>query len=172
MHPQDDSASPGAAEDAEHQQQLEYNGLISARTPPKKNCCTWKVASVFLVLVAVALIVTWQLLPAEEIVVKYLPKFDEPVNPYTGPEAGSPSGNGGGGGNGSEEGGIAVGMPPSQTPAGDIGTVIPSFMQCPEDGSDCCNGSPSNCKLRVDEMMFGLVHNSMSSEGEISIARI
>ena len=41
-------------------------------------------------------------------------------------------------------------------------------MQCPDASSNgselCCNGSPLNCQLKVNEMMFAMVHNAMSSE--------
>ena len=165
----------------QHQDDLEYNGLIAATTTidprtKRKNCCTWKVATIFLLCVAISLVVTWQLLPAEDMVVKWIPQFPEPENPYLGPEAGgeddnnASSGNSGGGGN---EGGATIGnLPPSQTPSdGDamtVGMEVPSFMKCPENsgggGELCCNGSPNNCNLRLSEMMFGLVHNAMSSE--------
>jgi len=139
---------------------------MATNSTPRKNCCTWKVAALFLVFVAVALVLTWQMLPAEDIVVKYIPQFEEPVSPYSGPEAGTPSSDGGvGGGDGDGSGGITIGAPPSQTPSDDVaGITVPSFMKCPEGGEECCNGSSANCKLRVDEMMFGLVHNAMSSE--------
>ena len=72
--------------------------------------------------------------------------------------------------NNGEDNNVAIGMPPSQTPGGDndMGSVsVPSFMQCPDEGNElCCNGSINNCKLRVNEMMFGMVHNAMSTEGE------
>ena len=78
--PQDQSAT-----------QDEYDGLKSL-TPssnsraqqPRKNCCTWKVATVFLLFVAVLLVVIWLMLPAEDIVAKYIPEFSEPENPYLG----------------------------------------------------------------------------------------
>ena len=96
-----------------------------------------------------------------------------------GPEAGIPTntdesgGSSGGSSNNQDDTGednnVAIGMPPSQTPGEDVdmGSVsVPSFMQCPDGGNDlCCNGSINNCKLRVNEMMFGLVHNAMSTEG-------
>jgi hypothetical protein len=146
--------------DLPQSQQLEYDGLIIETTPPtRENCCTWKVAAVFLIVVAASLVLAWRVMPADEIVAKYIPKFDKPASPYTGPEAGTPGENDGGG----------TGVPPSQTPDDTvddgIGTVQPSFMQCPEGGELCCNGSVDNCNLRVDQMMFGLVHNAMSSEG-------
>jgi hypothetical protein len=146
--------------DLPQSQRLEYDGLIIETTPPpRENCCTWKVAAVFLIVVAASLVVAWVAMPAEHIVARYIPKFEEPATPYSGPEAGTPG----------ENGGFGTGVPPSQTP-GDtvddgIGTFVPSFMQCPEGGELCCNGSVDNCKLRVDQMMFGLVHNAMSSEG-------
>ena len=69
--------------------QAEYDGLktlttSSNRAPPRKNCCTWKVATVFLLFVAVLLVVIWLMLPAEDIVAKYIPEFAEPANPYLG----------------------------------------------------------------------------------------
>ncbi len=123
------------------------------------NCCTWKVASIFLLLVASSLVVTWKVLPFDDIVANYIPEFDEPASPYTGPEAGGDATGGGG--------------TTDQIPDGDdngaddetIGTYVPSFMACPNDGSLCCNGSADNCVLPINEMMFGLVHNAMSSEG-------
>jgi len=140
---------------------LEHDGLIMATKPKQRgNCCTWKVATAFLFMVAIGLVVTWQLLPAEDIVAKYIPQFEEPMSPYTGPEAGIPSSDGGD----IDNGGISIDDPPSQNPSDDIGVVVPSFMKCPEGDEECCNGSTDNCKLRVDEMMFGLVHNAMSSE--------
>ena len=150
----------GSSDNHLPQSQLEYDGLIIETTPPpRENCCTWKVAAVFLVVVAASLVLAWVVMPAEEIVAKYIPKFEEPATPYSGPEAGMPGENSGGG----------TGVPTSQTPDDtvddEIGTVIPSFMQCPEGGELCCNGSVDNCKLRVDQMIFGLVHNAMSSEG-------
>lgn len=148
-------------DDLPQSQQSEYDGLkLETTTQPRENCCTWKMAAVFLIIVAASLVLAWVVLPAEDIVAKYVPHFDEPANPYNGPEAGTPGENSGGGSDSD--------VPPGQTPddgEGDlIGTVVPSFMQCPE-GELCCNGSVDNCKLRVDEMMFGLVHNAMASEG-------
>ena len=98
-----------------------------------------------------------------------------------GPEAGIPTntdergGSSGGSSNNQEDdsgedNNVAIGMPPSQTPGEDdnMGVSVPSFMQCPDGGNDlCCNGSINNCKLRVNEMMFGMVHNAMSTEGEL-----
>ena len=98
-----------------------------------------------------------------------------------GPEAGIPTntdesgGSSGGSSNNQDDSGednnVAIGMPPSQTPGedDDMGSVsVPSFMQCPDGGNElCCNGSINNCKLRVNEMMFGMVHNAMSTEGEL-----
>lgn len=101
---------------------------------------------------------------------KYIPQFPEPENIYIGPEAGSDADNGVSPtpSSGAGDGGFTIGLPPSQAPGndnnGEVGIAVPSFMKCPEDGGLCCNGSPDNCKLRVDEMMFGLVHNAMSSE--------
>jgi len=178
-----------AQDQSEAQQQLEYDNLIlstsSSSNQPKKNCCTWKIASLFLVCVAVGLVVVWVILPAEDIVAKYIPQFDEPDNPYQGPEAGGEqttswgdidnnnsqdcSGNGGG---------ISIGMPEEEGVNNDSGLIVPSFMTCPSnkefrmtaEGDElCCNGSVSNCKLRVNEMMFGMVHNAMSSEGMIGL---
>ena len=78
--PQDQSAT-----------QAEYDGLKpltmssnSRSQQPRKNCCTWKVATVFLLFVAVLLVVIWLMLPAEDIVAKYIPEFSEPENPYLG----------------------------------------------------------------------------------------
>ena len=69
----------------------------------------------FLFCVALSLILTGVFLPAEGIIIAYLPKFDPPANPYTGPEAGTeadrkspPPGT-----TGKD---VAVGIPPS--PAG------------------------------------------------------
>lgn len=110
---------------------------------PKKNCCGWKVATVFLFCVALSLIVTGVLLPVEDIIISYLPKFDEPANPYTGPEAGSEADRKsplpGTTGNG-----IADGLPPPPAAGGDssIGTVVPKFMACPTDASLCCMDRP------------------------------
>ena len=96
-----------------------------------------------------------------------------------GPEAGIPTntdesgGSSGGSSNNQDDGednNVAIGMPPSQTPGedDDMGLSVPSFMQCPDEGNElCCNGSINNCKLRVNEMMFGMVHNAMSTEGEL-----
>ena len=143
----------------------ELERLVS---PPKKNCCTWYVASAFLVLIAIGLVVSWQLLPAEDIVVKYLPKFEEPENPYMGPEAGYPEDGGDkdvGDGENSDDTFNNMGNLPGENPDDgyEIGTTIPSFMKCP-DGESCCNGSPLNCQLKVNEMMFAMVHNAMSTE--------
>mmetsp|Transcript_17617 Transcript_17617/g.38167 ORF Transcript_17617/g.38167 Transcript_17617/m.38167 type:complete len:449 (-) Transcript_17617:70-1416(-) len=158
--------SPSAEED---RHQLEYSGLM-VRSPPRKNCCTWKVAAVFLFFVAGALVVTWLMLPAEEIVAKYIPRFEEPAVRYSGPEAGAPSPPSSSGGNSEDDGnggggiGIDIDIPPEEESLTMVGTTVPSFMRCPEEGGSCCNGSPANCILRLDQMMFGLVHNSMSAE--------
>lgn len=113
-------------------------------------------ATLFLFSVALSLILTGVFLPAEGIIIAYLPKFDAPANPYTGPEAGSDADKKSSlpGTTGND---VAVGLPPS--PAGEdssIGKEVPNFMQCPTDASLCCNGSPLNCGLRVDQMMFGV----------------
>ena len=85
-------------DDAAHDQsatQAEYDGLKSLTTSsnsraqqPRKNCCAWKVATVFLLFVAVLLVVIWLMLPAEDIVAKYIPEFSEPENPYLGEHKG------------------------------------------------------------------------------------
>ena len=162
------SSRPQDQEDVElhhEQQEVEYDDLLTTEATsayPRKNCCTWKVATLFLVLVATSLVLIWIALPTEDIVAKYIPQFEAPENPYTGPEAGAPTTSG--------NGGIIIGMPPSQSPGenGSVddtsGSTVPSFMQCPEGDGTCCNGSTSNCKIPVNKMMFGMVHNAMSSE--------
>uniref|UniRef100_A0A7S3Q815 Phosphatidylinositol-specific phospholipase C X domain-containing protein n=2 Tax=Chaetoceros debilis TaxID=122233 RepID=A0A7S3Q815_9STRA len=35
-----------------------------------------------------------------------------------------------------------------------------NFNQCPDDGSECCNGLESNCDLRINEMLYATVHNA------------
>ncbi|KAL7551172.1 hypothetical protein ACHAWF_014372 [Thalassiosira exigua] len=143
--------------------QLEYDRLL-ASSKPRRNCCTWKVAAVFLAFVAAGLVLTWQMLPAEDIVARYIPQFEEPANPYEGPEAGAPFVPEKPDANSEDGGGIDIGVPSDAADAVAAGTVVPSFMRCPEGDELCCNGSPANCGLRLDQMMFGLVHNSMSSE--------
>lgn len=154
-----DPRLPQAHHDHQQQQHQQppleyYDGLIGHQNRP--NCCTWKVATLFLFIVAASLVTAWVALPADDIVAKYIPKFDAPASPYAGPEAGIPGENGGSGS------GIN-----SQTTNMDntgIGTVVPGFMQCPSNNKQCCNGSTANCGLRVDQTMFALVHNAMSSE--------
>ena len=136
----------------------EYGRLVS---PPTKNRCTILVASIFLVLVVVALIVTWVVFPTEEIVVKFLPKFDAPASPYTGPEPGSDATDTN---NSGQEGEIGTAFD-NEEPIDDGYTSIPSFMTCPSSSSElCCNGSTLNCQLKVNEMMFGTLHNAMAAE--------
>jgi hypothetical protein len=157
---------PQAHHDQQQQEQqqqppLEYDGLIGQQQQQHQNqpnCCTWKVATLFLFIVAASLVSAWVVLPAEDIVAKYIPKFDAPTSPYVGPEAGIPGENDGS--SNSQIGG-ATNLDDSG-----IGTVVPTFMQCPTNNNNkqCCNGSTTNCALRVDQMMFALVHNAMSSE--------
>lgn len=160
-----DPRLPQAHHDQQQQQQqqppLEYGGLIGQQHHQNQpNCCTWKVATIFLFIVAASLVTAWVALPAEDIVAKYIPKFDAPSSPYVGPEAGIPGENdGSGGGSNSQTGGT------TNIDDSGIGTVVPGFMQCPTNNNkQCCNGSVANCALRVDQMMFALVHNAMSSE--------
>jgi len=103
----------------------------------------------------------------------YLPKFDAPENPYTGPEAGMVGGEGYGngtmgGGSGGMTDDLFGNVDMTTTTENEApGTVVPSFMTCPsssDNNQQCCNGSPANCPLPLDEMMFGMVHNAMSSE--------
>ncbi len=131
--------------------------------PPKKNRCTLPVASFSLVLVAVSLIVTWQVFPTEEIVVKYLPKFEAPATPYTGEETPGTVSFDNDENNGQE--GIEIDIPlENEVPISDA-TTVPSFMKCPTDSDElCCNGSPENCQLKVNETMFATLHNAMSTE--------
>ena len=166
-HQQYDNASTqNASQNSTHSNDMEddeYNGRLVS--PPKKNRCTLPVASFFLVLVAVALIVTWQVFPTEEILVKFLPKFEAPASPYTGEEAGTSTTSDNNGNNDNGDGAIEIDIPlETEVPISDV-TSIPSFMQCPT-GSDelCCNGSPQNCQLKVNEMMFATLHNAMSTE--------
>ena len=111
------------------------------------------------------------MLPAEDIVARYIPQFDEPVSPYLGPEAGLPTKGDSQSGSGSG-GDISIGTlfdddeESNNNDNNDVGLVVPSFMTCPNNNELCCNGSTKNCNLRVNEMMFGMVHNAMSSEGE------
>jgi hypothetical protein len=152
----------------------DFSTLVLHSTPPKKNCCTRPIASFFLLLVASALIATWQLFPAEEIAKTYIPKFDAPANPYTGPEAGSPGGEAfnasGGGGisfiNDDILGDFDINLPGfnDDSTNNSSSVTVPSFMTCPDDGSICCNGSTDNCVLTVNQMMFTMVHNAMAAE--------
>ena len=151
----------------------EYSTLVLRSSPPKKNCCTRPVASVFLLLVAAGLITAWQLLPAEEIAKTYIPKFDAPENPYTGPEAGAPGGEAFNASDAGFLGDVSLGDFDINLPgvsfggdndAGTSNVVVPSFMTCPSNNNLCCNGSASNCVLRVDQMMFSMVHNANAAE--------
>mmetsp|Transcript_15210 Transcript_15210/g.31011 ORF Transcript_15210/g.31011 Transcript_15210/m.31011 type:complete len:423 (-) Transcript_15210:163-1431(-) len=152
-----------------HENQNSEAELERLVSPPPQNCCTWYVAAAFLVLLAISLIVTWTMLPAEDIVMKYLPHFDEPENPYLGPEAGDPldgrEDDLDGGEASADDDLVDIGDLPEEVADGnyEIGTTVPTFMRC-ADGEECCNGSSSNCDLRLNEMMFGMVHNSMSTE--------
>ncbi|KAL7489944.1 hypothetical protein ACHAW6_015680 [Cyclotella cf. meneghiniana] len=149
----------------------EFSTLVRT-SPPAKNCCTRPVAAVFLLLVASALITAWQLFPAEEIAKTYIPKFEAPRNPYTGIEAGAPGGenfNGSDSGFGFNDdlfGEFNVNLPGIGTGGGTddwtSGGAVPSFMTC--QSQECCNGSSDNCILRVDQMMFTMVHNAMATE--------
>jgi hypothetical protein len=160
-----DSASINASQDSNHSNVMgtdddEYDRLVS---PPKKNRCTVLVASIFLVLVAVALVVTWQVFPTEDVVVMFLPKFNPPASPYTGEEAGTTTSDN----NIDYKGGGAIDIDiplETEVPNSDV-TSIPSFMTCPTDSEQlCCNGSPQNCQLKVNEMMFATLHNAMATE--------
>ena len=155
----------------------DLRAFLNAPERPAANCCTRPVAAAFLLCVAVALVVTWQVLPLEDLVASYLPQFDEPTVPYTGKEAGTldaplSGGAADDGGAGEDDGGdegdgdeVVVELPPDN--AERPGTSVPEFMACPTGGGRrCCNGAVDNCGLRVDQMLFGMVHNAMSSEGE------
>mmetsp|Transcript_778 Transcript_778/g.1469 ORF Transcript_778/g.1469 Transcript_778/m.1469 type:complete len:225 (+) Transcript_778:563-1237(+) len=147
-----------------HENQNSEAELERLVSPPPQNCCTWYVAAAFLVLLAISLIVTWTMLPAEDIVMKYLPHFDEPENPYLGPEAGDPldgrEDDLDGGEASADDDLVDIGDLPEEVADGnyEIGTTVPTFMRC-ADGEECCNGSSSNCDLRLNEMMFGMVHS-------------
>jgi len=153
----------------------DLRAFLDAPERPAANCCTRPVAAAFLLFVAVALVVTWQVLPLEDLVASYLPQFDEPTVPYTGKEAGTldaplSGGAADDGGAGEDDGGdegdgdeVVVELPPDN--AERPGTSVPEFMACPTGGGRrCCNGAVDNCGLRVDQMLFGMVHNAMSSE--------
>mmetsp|Transcript_5809 Transcript_5809/g.12329 ORF Transcript_5809/g.12329 Transcript_5809/m.12329 type:complete len:462 (-) Transcript_5809:456-1841(-) len=157
---QDNASIQNASQNSTHSDD-ELGRLVS---PPKKNRCTLPVASFSLVVVAVALIVTWQVFPTEEIVVKFLPKFEAPASPYMGEEAPGTATSDSDQNNG--DGGIDIDIPlENEVPISDA-TSVPSFMKCPIDSIDelCCNGSPQNCELRVNETMFATLHNAMSTE--------
>ena len=143
----------------------DFSRLVS---PPEKNRCTVPVAAFFLSMVAVSLIVTWQLLPKENIVVKFLPKFEAPDNPYTGEEAGPDATTfDGNQNNGGADINIDVPME-NEVPISDAITV-PSFMKCNDSDELCCNGSAQNCQLKVNETMIATLHNAMSTkEGDFS----
>lgn len=42
------------------------------------------------------------------------------------------------------------------------------FMQCPSDGSECCNGLPSNCDLRPNQALWATLHNANHDEKLLS----
>ena len=119
---------------------------------------------------ASALIAAWQLLPAEEIAKSYIPKFEEPRVPYTGIEAGAPGGeafnasSSGFGLNDDLFGNVNVDIPGFRgSTDDDSGSfTVPEFMTC--DSDECCNGSAANCVLRVDQMMFSMVHNANAAK--------
>eukprot|EP00984_Skeletonema_dohrnii_P014784 scaffold6278_cov135-Skeletonema_dohrnii-CCMP3373.AAC.13 len=156
---QDNASIQNASQNSTHSDD-ELGRLVS---PPKKNRCTLPVASFSLVVVAVALIVTWQVFPTEEIVVKFLPKFEPPAKPYMGEEAPGTATSDNDQNNG--DGGIDIDIPlENEVPISDA-TSVPSFMKCPIDSDElCCNGSPQNCELKVNETMFATLHNAMSTE--------
>lgn len=163
MPPSSSKRSRHPQSQSHEQQQLEFNGLVIHTSELREpNCCTWKVATAFLFLVAALLVTAWIALPAEDIVAKYIPTFDEPANPYTGPEAGENVAVAGDGGSGQ----TTTASDGGEDETSGVGTYVPPFMQCPngQEQQQCCNGSVDNCVLRVDQMMFGLVHNAMASE--------
>uniref|UniRef100_A0A7S4NC52 Phosphatidylinositol-specific phospholipase C X domain-containing protein n=1 Tax=Odontella aurita TaxID=265563 RepID=A0A7S4NC52_9STRA len=112
----------------------------------KSRCrCTWPLAIAFLLTLAVTVILIFALGPIEQGVSKAMPHF-EPINfkdDFTNP--------------------LPSTIAPSASP---VETTDPTyeFMQCPNDGGKCCNGLESNCDLRLNETVFAVAHNAMSTE--------
>eukprot|EP00594_Rhizosolenia_setigera_P011865 CAMPEP_0178967480 /NCGR_PEP_ID=MMETSP0789-20121207/17623_1 /TAXON_ID=3005 /ORGANISM="Rhizosolenia setigera, Strain CCMP 1694" /LENGTH=398 /DNA_ID=CAMNT_0020653105 /DNA_START=78 /DNA_END=1274 /DNA_ORIENTATION=+ len=109
------------------------------------GCCTWPYAIAFLLLCIIAGILTWLLVPWDELIGDYLPTFDSPGNlPPLNQDTDAPS--------------------PSPTMNPTFAKL--PFSKCGSDEGDkmCCNGLESNCQKRINEIMYATSHNAMSSE--------
>jgi hypothetical protein len=42
-------------------------------------------------------------------------------------------------------------------------TPLLAQQSCPDAGETCCNGFPNLCAMPVNEILFGMAHNAMSS---------
>mmetsp|Transcript_47979 Transcript_47979/g.88980 ORF Transcript_47979/g.88980 Transcript_47979/m.88980 type:complete len:260 (-) Transcript_47979:149-928(-) len=119
--------------------------LKSSNASRDKSCCTWPLAIAFLVSLAVTVILVLALGPLEQGVSKAMPNF-EPVDF----------------GDDQLPGLVPSTNAPSTSPVFDEPQY--EFIQCLDNGGECCNGREGNCELRLNEMLFAMAHNAMSTE--------
>jgi len=112
----------------------------------KRGWCTWPIATAFLLSLAATIILILALGPIEEGVSRAMPDF-QPID-FNDDEF---------------SGFIPDDSTPTESPGMESDMSF-TFMQCPDEGRECCNGLESNCKLRLNEMFFAVAHNAMSTE--------
>ena len=124
------------------------------RREEKESCCTWPRILLLVILLIVAGLLVWKLVPWDDTINDALNKVPIP---------GDNSGNYGT----DEDSGIPNKLTTlyptvSPTPA----STQYQFMQCDPENTgqtDCCNGLEGICDLRVDEVMYATLHNGMAT---------
>lgn len=121
-------------------------GTNGGSAPPKKrSCCkTTLILGVLLCLVVAGGILIWQLLPEEQ-----KAQLQGILNQTTGTDGDTDEGGGGSSGGGSEDAPTA----PAKF----------EFNRCAADATSCCNGVETLCDVPASDVMFGMVHNAMST---------
>jgi hypothetical protein len=123
---------------------------LGKREPPKdsegSSCCTWSRIILMVVVLAVAGVLIWKFAPIDEAINSILPSYNSSTS-----VSGATSGNYSVGGSDFED----VSEAPTETPY--------QFIQCSNEGQDCCNGLDTNCDLRANEILYATLHNAMAT---------
>jgi hypothetical protein len=64
----------------------------------------------------------------------------------------------------------AIVTPSRYAQSGDDSSATASDLTAANACEGCCNGLASNCDLRVNEVLFAMVHNAMSSRNDLFAA--
>lgn len=123
--------------------------MLCSKKSKSGGGCSWTGAISFIIICIAAGILIWKLTPWDDIIGDILPTFDNTLSGSSNGNTNNPT------------------TSPTRSP--EVETI--PFSRCdPDSKSSCCNGLESNCRLKVNDIMYAASHNAMSSEEDGFIA--